>query len=580
MFIKKLQLKNFKRFSDLTIDLEPHGEEAPKLVLLIGANGSGKSCVFDAFEIANRIMSDEKLIQAFEDLKTETKKGYLSGLGLPDNEYCLKKKDIKVKGKYGFIIDFDKEKRFEFQHESTSETNLIGLLNISTNLEINKYFYGRSAFRYLPRLDLASIGQSNINLAEDHDRPKTLIDIDNRFVSDVNVTFTQMISDFLNEELPAEQRVFLSDTFRVKINQAFERIFKHQKNTNLKYVKFEVPVQGKPLQFLFQKGSSTMHYDLLSAGEKEIVNILFNLFTRTEHFQNAIYYFDELDLHLNTDLQESLLNELMEHWLPKDCQVWAASHSLGFIECARKRTDAVIIDFDDLDFDQKQTLKPANKNDLSIFTTPIPIGSIESLVQLPSIVLCENKDSKYYQSDELGKKFFGVQDKFNVLEWCHSFNAHGIIDGDYLLDSEKADLENKFEGRLKILKYYSVESYLFHPDNLLGENESPEKTDYKQKLIEEKNRVLSQFTAERIVQARSKYGVFVNDRTNNSPQWFINRGDSQEVLKALQSDDFETFYKFLPMKDYCTELSERQNKDKIKLSQTNWCRSQIKDLLK
>ena len=49
MFIRKLELKNFKRFTDLTIDLS--GENTPpKLVLMIGANGSGKSSVFDVFE--------------------------------------------------------------------------------------------------------------------------------------------------------------------------------------------------------------------------------------------------------------------------------------------------------------------------------------------------------------------------------------------------------------------------------------------------------------------------------------------------------------------------------------------------
>ena len=52
MFIKKLELKNFKRFTDLTIDFSEE-KEVPKLVLLIGANGSGKSCVFDGFNLFN-----------------------------------------------------------------------------------------------------------------------------------------------------------------------------------------------------------------------------------------------------------------------------------------------------------------------------------------------------------------------------------------------------------------------------------------------------------------------------------------------------------------------------------------------
>ncbi len=51
MFINKLQLKNFKRFTDLTVDrAAQQNQNPPKLVLLIGANGSGKSCIFDAFE--------------------------------------------------------------------------------------------------------------------------------------------------------------------------------------------------------------------------------------------------------------------------------------------------------------------------------------------------------------------------------------------------------------------------------------------------------------------------------------------------------------------------------------------------
>ena len=49
MNVTRLRLANFKRFTDLTIDLSSCAG-APKLVLLIGANGSGKSSVFDAFE--------------------------------------------------------------------------------------------------------------------------------------------------------------------------------------------------------------------------------------------------------------------------------------------------------------------------------------------------------------------------------------------------------------------------------------------------------------------------------------------------------------------------------------------------
>lgn len=46
MKIKSIHIKNFKRFSDLTIQNIP---ETAKLVVLVGPNGCGKTSVFEAF---------------------------------------------------------------------------------------------------------------------------------------------------------------------------------------------------------------------------------------------------------------------------------------------------------------------------------------------------------------------------------------------------------------------------------------------------------------------------------------------------------------------------------------------------
>ena len=50
MKIKKLHLKKYKRFSDLTIDL---GETPKRIIALVGPNGCGKSSVFDAMLFHN-----------------------------------------------------------------------------------------------------------------------------------------------------------------------------------------------------------------------------------------------------------------------------------------------------------------------------------------------------------------------------------------------------------------------------------------------------------------------------------------------------------------------------------------------
>ncbi|HEB7570892.1 TPA: AAA family ATPase [Campylobacter coli] len=44
MRIKEIQIKNFKRFDNLTIK----GTEQSKLVALVGPNGSGKSSILEA----------------------------------------------------------------------------------------------------------------------------------------------------------------------------------------------------------------------------------------------------------------------------------------------------------------------------------------------------------------------------------------------------------------------------------------------------------------------------------------------------------------------------------------------------
>ena len=52
MRIAELHAVNFKRFTDLTItDIPPEA----RVVVLVGLNGSGKSCVFDAFEQISRL---------------------------------------------------------------------------------------------------------------------------------------------------------------------------------------------------------------------------------------------------------------------------------------------------------------------------------------------------------------------------------------------------------------------------------------------------------------------------------------------------------------------------------------------
>jgi len=71
MKIKKLELRNFKRFTDLTID---NINKEVRLVLLIGANGSEKSSVFDAFELFNTIAGSQVVSESWHYYRKDKNK--------------------------------------------------------------------------------------------------------------------------------------------------------------------------------------------------------------------------------------------------------------------------------------------------------------------------------------------------------------------------------------------------------------------------------------------------------------------------------------------------------------------------
>ena len=162
MKITKLELKNFKRFDDLTIDLTLLAEPA-KLVLLIGTNGSGKSSVFDAFEVINKITRAE---------------------GWDASSLYYR----KVKG-LNFEIDITGEFKDQFDksisHISTSHKNTFG----------KNLFYGRTSIRQIPKLTRTSLGPNLTPFEIDEDRPKSFIDRDNRFENDIEKAASLILKD-------------------------------------------------------------------------------------------------------------------------------------------------------------------------------------------------------------------------------------------------------------------------------------------------------------------------------------------------------------------------------------------------
>ena len=550
MKINSLSLKNFKRFTELTIENIP---STSKLVLLIGSNGSGKSSVFDAFGYI-----DARL------------KGSFLG-GKKAEELYYKKNQVQ---NFNVKIEFDENK--------VIESNTFDGKNLSQNS-----FYGRTSFRQTPRLTRTTLGGRPFNFEKDSDRSRFFIDRDERFENDIE-RITETIMKEIFRSTTSNQEI--KKRYIEPLNKSLENIFGTKNGTKLELIEIIPPLEGKVAQINFRKGESEFHYNQLSAGEKEVINLLINLISRISLYQDTIYFFDELDVHLNTKIQYNLLKEITENWIPESSQLWTATHSLGFIEYAQKSELATLIDFEDLDFDLPQTLVPAIKENPEIYEIAVGKEFLPSLFRNMTIFFVENKDAIYYAKTEIENSvFIAASNRNDVYNKVKSSDFYGIVDRDFLSNEDIALIKENYSN-LFILSYYSIESYLYHPDNLeeyyKDKNIHFDKIHYIKELTEEKNKIYKKIIV-RIAPNRTSYPYFkeaeFSDRKDKIHELFKNKeqnfAQTETIHTYLESNDFETFYKVLPMKEYCKQILARQNISKIELSKTVWFKEQLKNLL-
>lgn len=537
MRIQKLQLQNFKRFTDLTILLD----KPYKLVLLVGANGSGKSSIFDAFEVIST------------QGKNENAKQY-------DKAYHAKNQDKAFK----IIVETDK-----LNHTLTSDKQTVTELTSNSK----NIFYGRSSLRQVPKLTRMNLGEVSFDFEKDTDRPRQFIERDERFENDIENIAAKIFRAVFNSNSQTKDIVA---AFIEPINAAFERIFGDDKAISLSLKQIIPPLDSKVASILFQKGDSEIHYNLLSAGEKEVFNILFNLLSRRDIFNDTVYFFDEIDLHLNTKLQFNLIKEITEHWMPENCQFWTASHSLGFIEYANQSADAAVIDLDELNFDVPQTLLPVPKNTLDLYEIAVPKRLLATIFSDKHIVFCENQNDEYFNLLGLKDKIFvGVANNNAVFARVKGdAKVFGLRDRDFLTLKEIERLEKHFP-HYRILRFYNFENYMYYPDNLATLNLPNFNLDaYKKAIIEQKNEKVDYIISD-FKRSRTSYLEL------KEPKIKADEADENSIIRDLKSDDFDRFYPYFDMKSkFNKKIIEHFNLSKEALVSTIWFKNQIEDILK
>lgn len=288
MRIKKLRLRNgYKRFHDLTIDL---GEEPARIVALVGPNGCGKSSVLDG--LLFHANAHERIGNAqFGDMSYHS----LDGSNVSHN-------DIEIEFTTGDFSSVREDK------QSSGITNTI--------------FAFRSPYRYNSKLKIAETravpeikqnsygaGDASSLDAKMEENYRRLYAYFNRYRDD-------------NDLKPSEAKAKIIGELNLSIKNCLDLEISGLGN-----------VEGNQGTLYFSKPDhpNSFEFNVLSSGEKEVVDILLDLYLRKEDFSDTVFLFDEPELHINTAIQGSLLIEI-DRLVGENCQIWFTTHSIGFLK--------------------------------------------------------------------------------------------------------------------------------------------------------------------------------------------------------------------------------------------------------
>lgn len=353
MRIKKLRLFNgYKRFHDLTIDL---GDNPARIVALVGANGSGKSSILDGI------------------LFHHTAYGALGSKGSKDHLYHSMHNDPSFN--YQSVqLEFDSGDYWTTREMRKGKENTL--------------FSFRSPYRYNSLLNVTqSIAVPEIYL--NNYGASAASDLDDKMEENyrrLNIKF----SNFMHQAdcKPSEAKAKIIGDLNNSIKNCLDLEIDNIGN-----------IESSQGTLFFKKPDhpNTFSFNVLSSGEKEVVDILLDLYLRQEEYNNTIFLLDEPELHINTSIQKNLLKEINK-LIGNNCQLWLTTHSIGFIRALQDepKEECQIIYFDD-DYrlaSETRTLTAAPKTTAmwrKIFG--VALDDLTHLLSPKRIVYCEGRDS-------------------------------------------------------------------------------------------------------------------------------------------------------------------------------------------
>lgn len=469
MKIKSIELNAFKRFSKTNIIDIP---ETSKLIILIGPNGSGKTSLFEAFK---------QFGSRHGGIRHNSDNLYLSKLGESDN----------------FNQNWDQRIKIEFHGRQPKSVE-----------EYKKLFYIRTAYRN--ESDFAANGLGQLGSFLDNPRFNSLIEND----ATISDNYQRIVATSVNTLFDSR-----SDTMSGK--EIREELFGELKNSISKvFPDLILSSVGNPTNdgtFYFTKGVvNNFRFKNLSAGEKAAFDLLLDILTKKQEYNDTIYCIDEPDTHLHSKLQGLVLEELYNQ-IPENCQLVISTHSIGMIrkavEMSRKYNDKIcFLDFHNKNQDDEIIIKPTKiTRNLWREILNVAIDDLSTLISPKRLVICEGRpinlggrniefdasvlrkvfNENYSDTDfiSVGNEHAVKSEKLDIVTAINSLNLNvefiRIVDRDSKTEEEIAELK-KTKG-VKVLSRRDIENYLLDDEIILKLCKKYDKENFYENCLTIKN---------------------------------------------------------------------------------------------
>lgn len=345
MRIRTIRLKEYKRFTNLTIEGIPN---TAKLIILVGPSGSGKSSLFEA---------------------------------------------INAWGKDHSSINYDPEyHKKDGQPAARRSSTPFSSLGVTIEADdppsnLGEACYMRSAYRHTPKFSVSTV--QKIDESEyGRSTGRNFSTSDDEVQRNYQRIYGQIMKEVFN---PKERtNTDIREQIIGQVRDSLQSIF-----PDLRLHSLEDP-EGKGT-FYFQKGTAKKYnYVNLSGGEKAAFDLLLDFIIRKEFYSNAAMCIDEPEVHMGLSAQGKLL-EVLYDLIPEKSQLWLGTHSIGILRASKKILEkkpgeVVFLDFSGHNFDKKVEIKPITQPDRELWQKlhQSVLEDLSGLLAPEKIIVCES----------------------------------------------------------------------------------------------------------------------------------------------------------------------------------------------